>query len=308
MHGMTKMQSYIKLFGSGINFYGGPGESAHKQFIKIPGQRTQQRVGEFAKQTALQYYNMLVSSYAAEECRTTIDTKQVDYFEKNVGTIEDFQRRRNDDEVVINLSGKYHFVITENNIRSMEENSSLFVKWAWDDRKFKDQQKYVLSRELVMMLLRKSQSVAIGKQVIGYTMLVITTSSGNTTLFYAHPCFQGNEWYDWALVHFEEQNQSGGIQERYYPSKVIGFIEVDGIREAIIQCCLEPLEWSTVQAKFFVRITLGSDVDISFVTVPIDSLVHPLCILPDKGGDPNRYFVVLPKRNWSRYFGDKINR
>jgi len=37
MHGMTKMQEYMKLFGSGINFSGGPGESAHKQFIKIPG-------------------------------------------------------------------------------------------------------------------------------------------------------------------------------------------------------------------------------------------------------------------------------
>jgi hypothetical protein len=41
MHGITKMQEYMTLFGSGINFYGGPGESAHKQFIKIPGQRTQ---------------------------------------------------------------------------------------------------------------------------------------------------------------------------------------------------------------------------------------------------------------------------
>ncbi len=55
-------------FGSGINFYGGPGESAHKQFIKMPGQRTQQRVSEFAQQTALQYYNMLVSSYATHNC------------------------------------------------------------------------------------------------------------------------------------------------------------------------------------------------------------------------------------------------
>jgi hypothetical protein len=41
MHGITKWQEYMKLFGSGINFYGGPGESAHKHFIKIPGQRTQ---------------------------------------------------------------------------------------------------------------------------------------------------------------------------------------------------------------------------------------------------------------------------
>jgi hypothetical protein len=30
MHGMTKMQSYIQHFGSGMNFYGGPGEAAHR--------------------------------------------------------------------------------------------------------------------------------------------------------------------------------------------------------------------------------------------------------------------------------------
>ncbi len=34
MHGMTKMQSYIQGFGSGMNFYGGPGEAAHKTFVK----------------------------------------------------------------------------------------------------------------------------------------------------------------------------------------------------------------------------------------------------------------------------------
>jgi hypothetical protein len=69
MDGITKMQEYMTLFGSGINFYCGPGESAHKQFIKIPGQRTQQIVSEFAQQTALQYYNMLVSGYAAHDCQ-----------------------------------------------------------------------------------------------------------------------------------------------------------------------------------------------------------------------------------------------
>ncbi len=66
---MTQMQEYMKLFGSGIMFYGGPGESAYKQFIKIPGQRTQHRVSEFVQQTALQYYNMLVSSHAAHDCK-----------------------------------------------------------------------------------------------------------------------------------------------------------------------------------------------------------------------------------------------
>ena len=302
MHGITKMQDYIKLFGSGINFYGGPGKSAHKQFIKIPGQRTQRRVGEFAKQTALQYYHMLVSSYAAEECRISeANTKQIDFMEPK-GDIE----RRKDDEVIISLTGKYEFIVTHANLKSMEEEWSLNVLWAYDDRKFKEGQKYKLSSDLVRILHRKFCSLAIGKHVTGFTKLVITSTTGNDTSFYAHPWFQGHEWYDWALVHFEEEIKNGEMIERFYPSKVLGFVEVDGMKEAVIQCGLEPLEWNAVQSIFFVQITLGNDFDISFVTVPIDALVHPLCVIPDCGGEPNTYFVVLPKRNWSRYFGDKI--
>jgi hypothetical protein len=48
---------------------------------------------------------------------------------------------------------------------------------------------------------------------------------------------------------------------------------------------------------FFVKLQLGTDVNISFVTVPIESLVHPLCVISDSGNDRDIYFVVLPKRN-----------
>jgi hypothetical protein len=68
MHGMTKMQEYMKLFGSGINFYGGPGEAAHKTFVKMAGQKTQRRVNEFAKQTANQYYYMMLTEIALQSC------------------------------------------------------------------------------------------------------------------------------------------------------------------------------------------------------------------------------------------------
>ena len=99
---------------------------------------------------------------------------------------------------------------------------------------------------------------------------------------------------------------SSNNNESYYPSKIIGFIEVGDKQEAAIQCSEKPLEWKTVETKFFIAITIGTDSDISFVTVPIDALVHPLCVLPDIGGNTNSYFVILPRRNWSRYFGDKI--
>jgi hypothetical protein len=39
MHGMTKMQPNKQHFGSGMNFYGGPDEAAHKTFVKSAGQK-----------------------------------------------------------------------------------------------------------------------------------------------------------------------------------------------------------------------------------------------------------------------------
>jgi hypothetical protein len=38
---------------------------------------------------------------------------------------------------------------------------------------------------------------------------------------------------------------------------------------------------------------LGMDFNISFVTLPIEARVHPLCAIPDSSGDSNIYFVVL---------------
>ena len=43
-HGMTKMQYYMVQFGSAMNFYGGPGESHHRHFVKFPGDNTHRGV------------------------------------------------------------------------------------------------------------------------------------------------------------------------------------------------------------------------------------------------------------------------
>lgn len=52
----------------------------------------------------------------------------------------------------------------------------------------------------------------------------------------------------------------------------------------------------------FVPFELGVKSE-SFVTVPLLSFVYPLCVIKDYGGEKNRYLVVLPKRQWGRYFG-----
>ena len=66
MHGLTKMQHYITLFGSGINFFGGPGESFHKKFVKDTGNNTQKRVDEFNTQISTRCYERMVLDHAMQ--------------------------------------------------------------------------------------------------------------------------------------------------------------------------------------------------------------------------------------------------
>ncbi len=58
--------------------------------------------------------------------------------------------------------------------------------------------------------------------------------------------------------------------------------------------------------NFIVKLKLGMDFNISVVMVPIEALVHPLCVIPDSGGDRDIYFVALPKPNLSQFFGERI--
>ncbi len=112
----------MMLFRSGINFCGGPGESAHKQFIEITGQRTQQRVSEFAQQTALQYYNMLVSGYAAHDCQI-----RSNLYKLSGNTDTDFDSTEPKGDIVTEMSGKYDFKVTCEVIEMMEAESKVIA-------------------------------------------------------------------------------------------------------------------------------------------------------------------------------------
>ena len=66
------------------------------------------------------------------------------------------------------------------------------------------------------------------------------------------------------------------------------------------------VQWVTIQQNFIVEIQLGRNFHVSFVTMAIEFIVHPLCVFPDDGDQTDKYFVVLSKRNWSRFFGNSI--
>ena len=99
---------------------------------------------------------------------------------------------------------------------------------------------------------------------------------------------------------------SGETLENYYPSKILGFVTINEISAAVIQCSERPIIWSELERNLFVKTTIGTDLNISYVSVPITALVHPLCVVPDYGGHKTQFIIVLPRKNWTRYFGDCI--
>ena len=113
-----------------MNFYGGPGESAHKFFVKAPGQKTQRHVSEFAIQTAHQYYDIMVTRHAL---------RSVDIYENIVTESHSDQHQfddslRNADEVSVEFSGKYLLVVTNKTIESMRNDDDIYVTWNKDKK------------------------------------------------------------------------------------------------------------------------------------------------------------------------------
>ncbi len=107
---MTKMQSYIKLVGSGMNFYGGPGEVAHKILVKSAGQKMQRWVSKFAQPTAHQYHNMMLSTHAVQHVREDAN-HLIQARTEHVATQQNTDTD-GEDNVAIHLSGQYEFEVT----------------------------------------------------------------------------------------------------------------------------------------------------------------------------------------------------
>jgi hypothetical protein len=242
MHGMTKMQSYIKCFGSGMNFYGSPGEAVHKIFVKSAGQRTQRRENKFSQQTAHQYYNYMLSTHAIQHlayvssCLIQSGTEDLPrQLDKNTDE---------EDDVNIILSVKYELEVTPEMIDKMETNQTIDIVWLTGKAKKMNSGKYKLRKELVQCLVRKiNNSTGNTTLIVGHTRAIVTSSITNErSIIYSHPCYKGEKWYDWAMVHFEETNNLGEIVENYYYSpRLLGFITTNNTQEAVIQCSVNPI-------------------------------------------------------------------
>jgi hypothetical protein len=153
MHGMTKMQSYIKLFGSGMNFYEETGEAAHKIFVKSAGQKTERRVSEFAQQTAHQYFNMMLSTHAVQHIREDAN-RLIQARTEHVATQQDTETD-GEDNVAIHLSGQYEFEVTHEVLEKIDMDDTVDILWLTGNSKKNNNRKIKLESKLLHCLSRK---------------------------------------------------------------------------------------------------------------------------------------------------------
>jgi hypothetical protein len=147
---------------------------------------------------------MIVSGYAAHDCQMRSNLYK---HSGNTDTNFDFTEPKGD--IVREMSGKYYFKVTRELIEMMEAESKVTVNWSYNVQILKgSSDKYNLKKDYVKVLPKRLYS-SIGTIVTGFTKATITSASGERAPFYAHPCFQGHQWYDWALVHFQEANNQG---------------------------------------------------------------------------------------------------
>jgi hypothetical protein len=151
------------------------------------------------------------------------------------------------------MSGKYDFKVTHELIEMMEAKTKVIVNWSCKVQILKgSSDKYNLNKDYVKVIHKRLCS-SIGPIVTVFLKATNTSTLGECTQFYAHPCFQGHQWYDWALVHFQEVKNQGQQIENYYPLKILGFFSVKGKCEAVIQCSVKPLLWSALERFFLLR-------------------------------------------------------
>ncbi len=150
---MTKIQSYIKLLGSGMNFYGGPGIAAHKIFVKSAGQKTQRRVSEFAQHTAHQYYNMMLSTHAVQHVREDANCL-IQAGIEHVATQQDTDTD-GEDNVAIHLSSQYEFEVTHEALEKIDMDDTIDIVWLTGNSNKNNNRKFKLKSELLHCLSRK---------------------------------------------------------------------------------------------------------------------------------------------------------
>ena len=298
-HGLAKMRVYIQLYGCGINFFGGPGETSHKKFVKDMACNTQMRIGEFTSQIAKRYYESLLRDRVSEYLRVQDER---DFELVGAKKKEDFVLE-NEFQLAISVfdKNKYSVDATKWTTRNLQKGTVLFDEYL------------ALGISNFYHSLGHSGKVAVKC----YTCCKLELEGKRTILRCAEKLGgDDDDWFDFCITEYIDPEKRGLARLHYYPGKILGFFKCvtpfSDIDRHTVYACIQsssvPMSIADLENHFIRRFDLN--LSVSGVTVvPVKQCVKsPLAVVPNFGGKSNQFLAVLPQRRWPQYFSRRIKK
>jgi hypothetical protein len=139
-------------------------------------------------------------------------------------------------------------------------------------------------------------------------------------IFHANVAFRGNVWRDWVWVDW---GQDGTL-----PNKLWGFVDLSGlppnskVNYGGINS-ISPGIYAIVESATMIEdehselvLSLETDVvhnahgdfhDLHFFLADVEAFVEPAIVVPDIGGKPNSYLLVINKSHWRAKFEEWLD-
>ena len=326
VHSLTKFPVYVQLFGSGINFYGGFGESHLKTFMKKLAHFTQRRASKFAPQLGANHYEQSLFAHSSFAIRMQTNMNYVLV----------------DESAQQEFIGVHTITFTKRPTTSLVEYS-INVKWpqVQSSKPLDDIIRYAISRYMATNDPSRERF-----NVTGYTSAKLRNNEDTLESYDSGP---SHSWYkvdtkmnrfDWCMIltHAIGSDEDDELLDTWSyacPAQIHGFIRFD-TRGVPTPCLLQKynakeirqseivdetmyvivrshknfLSWKEIEKKFVVPVQLGN-LDTCTYILPVSRIVNPLYVFEDHGqqnGTPNpSFFATLPARYSSFYLDYKLN-
>lgn len=295
-HAIIHLAYDIIMFGVPIVVDTGSNESHHKT-TKVAAKLTQKDIQSFEKQTL----NRLQDFHVLELAMQEIDGRPLWHY----------------------FFGFDHPEVVE--VEKVTKTRGMIMEVFWDDEeneaavtvktRMKNKDGVKVDTQLVNFLWEIQQEL----QHLVPEMPICSEHTREGIMFRAHPNFRGKgPWRDWATINWEEGN---------FPAKIWCFLDLrampDGVEHQVTEEIMlgknvyaviesadvveeeEPLSdiWTPLQLEVNSVDDDGELTERKFYVVDVETIVDPICVIPDVGSTPKHcYLQMKPRAEWANDF------
>ena len=294
------------------------GNESHHKIAKVAARLTQRNEAHFIYQVAVRMYEFLILDLAIHEIEN--GRRISDYFDifsdESIAEMDISSENSNE---MIQPSGKEELIVTDDAKISVFFDEEQGAPGFELHSKSKFVEKTQMNTELLEFLLGLQD--LLSDYLPTKSLDIFTRHKRGDNIFHGHPNYRGQgPWRDWAVVQWEGYGELPChiccfVVLDSVPASRNGF-EYGGVRlknatYAVVESVeLEEDEEELGKSDLFVPLIkevagvddLGNVLGRKFYLAETEAIVRPCAVIPDIGGDRNRYFLVKGREEWHKEF------